>query len=150
MAFTRIFRDTLRFRCDCGLDNQEIISNATLLCPTDLPGYILYRAQLGGTKTISIDSLTQTLEKWVESNPAFGVNGHLLNIDSSCPLFISSFGDPPCTDLSTTEPPPTTPLKIEIISGIVLTIFFLVGLIMAIMTAFLLRRKAAKVKTSAM
>ena len=120
------------------------------LCSAKSPGFILYRAQLDGTRTVSVEDFIQLLEDWVKTNPYISVQDQLLNVQSSCPVKISSFDDPPCLDESTTEPPPATSLKLEVISGIIFTAAFLVGVLVATIVIVLLRRKAVIASTNAM
>ena len=55
-----------------------------------------YRTNIIGTETASAVKGRVYLQKWVESGAAVKLGWHLVYIDSSCPVRISSMSEPEC------------------------------------------------------
>ena len=66
---------------------------------------VVFRSKLNGTLTTNASTLTNYIHQWTSSG-TITVLGLILEVDSMCPVHISSFTDPECvsvTDVSTTS-----------------------------------------------
>ena len=120
-----------------------------MVCFDESPGFIYYRAQLNGTRGVSVDDLIQDIDYWVQTSPFISVQEQLLSVQPDCTVHIASFDTPPCsaTDSATGI---SSQIKPEVTSAIVLVVTFVIGSIVAIVIVVLLRHKASIARTEAM
>ena len=93
--------------CLCGLRTDHITEYA-FQCFANSEQQVTFRAKLHGTAQATSSQLLTNIETWVaRTDTTITIQGVRVHIDSSCPLAISSFGDPECT---TAVPPVSTQL----------------------------------------
>ena len=95
---------------------EEVAKAISDLCKCDYPAdfiktgqfsqrssltHITYRSTLVGTDAHTAGELLECLEKWVESSAALKIKLFVLDVDSTCPVRISSLKDPECAPIST-------------------------------------------------
>lgn len=135
--------------CDCCLSkNNNLITNFNnSICPIPEINFLIYRAELSGTTTVSVGDLTQTLQEWVNVEPLIQYGNDYIQIVSDCNLLLSSFDDKHCP-IKYAHVTEKTHLKPEINSIIALSVLFFIGIIAAVVMIIFLRHKAKKVMKS--
>ena len=93
--------------CQCGL-SAEGITEVAFQCFENSEQQVTFRARLRGTGQASSSQLIAHLQTFVaQADSTIAVQGLRLDVDGSCSIVISSFGDPQCT---TASPSVTTPM----------------------------------------
>lgn len=82
-------------RNQCACDSQTLTFNqSSFNCFDDSPNYITFR-------TVTITPLNvdvvEIVENWVLFHTSVTILGDTLNVDSNCPILISTFDDPECS-----------------------------------------------------
>ena len=98
--------------CRCGFTAGHIDRGVSGFRCSNQHNQVVFRSKLNGTVTTNASTLTNYIHQWTSSGTSITVLGLILDVDSMCPVHISSFTDPECasvTDVSTTS----------IISGVV-------------------------------
>ena len=90
-------------RCQCGL-SAECITEGAFQCFENSDQQVTFRARLCGTAQTNTSLLLAHLKTFVsQTDSTIAVQGVRLDVDSSCPVFIHSFGDPQCTITTTSD-----------------------------------------------
>ena len=84
-----------------------MIDNQFLVCYTESPAFMTYRARLEGTSETDSGSIISLIGEWVTGGGAnVTVTGILMTVDSHCSVAISSLSQQPeCSPPSNNEPP---------------------------------------------
>ena len=85
----------MKSRCGCVLTEDHVTQRGFQCFPSS-PQAVTYRAELRGTREASVEDLLQDMQQWIQ-DASFPVQFHILTVDSSCDVSISSFSDPECT-----------------------------------------------------
>ena len=85
--------------CQCGF-NAEYITDYAFQCFPNSDQQVTFRAKLHGTAHANSSQLIENIEQWVNRGTSIAVWGLRVNIDT-CPVVITSFGDPQCLDETT-------------------------------------------------
>ena len=89
----------------CGECSSVIIENQFLVCYSESPAFLTYRARLEGTSERDSGSLISLIEEWVTGSRAnVNVTGVLMTVDSHFSVAISSLSQPECSPPFNTEP----------------------------------------------
>ena len=82
--------------CQCGLSHENI-TDGVFRCFSNSPQAVTFRALLHGTAKASSSKIVSRIEQWISVNDVtIPVQSVLINVDSSCIVIISSFGDREC------------------------------------------------------
>ena len=94
--------------CGCVL-NEDHFTNRGFQCFPSSPQAVTYRAELHGTRQVSVSELIVYLEEWISSEVSIIVQFLILSIDESCTVEITSIAEEECRVMeSTTGPIETT------------------------------------------
>ena len=150
-AVSQIVTDELQQTCQClrGDGQDTIITNVAMMCHPQFPGHIVYRAQLQGTRAVSVETLLEHTQNWAREGPLISAEGELLNVEPFCSVRIPSLEAAPCSDITFLRGQAPLSLKPEVTSAVVISIVFLIVIVLAVSTIIVLRRTAAFAKTSA-
>ena len=98
---------------------------------------VIFRSKLNGTVTTNASTLTNYIHQWTSSGTSITVLGLILDVDSMCPVHISSFTDPECvsvTDVSTTS----------IVGGVIAAVCVIaIAVIVAVVAVVIKRRRTS-------
>ena len=95
---------------------------------------VIFRSKLNGTVTTNASTLTNYIHQWTSSGISITVLGLILDVDSMCPVHISSFTDPECvsaTDVSTTS----------IVGGVVAAVCVIAITVIVVVVAVVIKRR---------
>jgi len=108
---------------------------------------VTFRATLHGTAQANSSQLLRNIETWVaQVDSIIAIQGVRLNVDNSCILAISTFGDPECAtvvpssnydDITSTTEPAQLDNTGAIVGGVVTVIVVIVLAMIIILTAVL-------------
>ena len=144
---------------DCSITN-DIIDKQSFSCYPESPSYLTYRARLEGTSERDSSSLVSLIETWVGGGATVIVTGVLLQIDSECPVAISSLSDKKCVNtLPPRRPSPTlnmpasygsdgTPNTSVIVIVVVVAVIAIAIVIALIIGVLFLRKHQAKLQNA--
>ena len=87
----------------CGL-SAEYITESAFQCFANSEQQVTFRARLHGTVQVTSSQLIAYLGTFVfRTDSMIAVQGLHLDVDSSCPVAIDTFGDPQCATTTTSE-----------------------------------------------
>ena len=82
--------------CQCGF-NADYITDSAFQCFPNSDQQVTFRAKLHGTAHATSSQLTEYIQQWINRGTSIAVQGVRINVDI-CPVVISSFEDPQCSD----------------------------------------------------
>ena len=86
--------------CRCGFTAGHIDRGVSgFQCGNQL-NQVVFRSKLNGTVTTNASTLTNYINWWTSSGVSITVQGLILDLDSMCPVRISSFSDPECASVT--------------------------------------------------
>ena len=89
--------------CRCGL-SAECITEGAFQCFENSEQQVTFRARLCGSAQTNTSLLLAYLEAFVSrTESTIAVQGLHLHVDSNCSIAINTFGDPQCTNTTTTS-----------------------------------------------
>ena len=135
-------------RCQCGLSAERITAGA-FQCFQSSEQQVTVRARLHGTFQVTSLQLLAYLEMFVaRTGSTIAVQGLRLDVDSSCPVVINSFGDPQCSGATTFDSTTMAGQSdtVAIIGGVVVVIVVVAVtvIIIALIAGFVTRSHRAK------
>ena len=92
--------------CRCGFTAGHIDRGVSGFRCSNQLNQVVFLSKLNGTVTTNASTLINYIHQWTSSRISITVLGLILEVDSMCPVHISSFTDPECvfvTDVSTTS-----------------------------------------------
>ena len=112
----------------------------SLVCSSESPSYMTYRARLEGTSETDSNTIISILDKWVKSGPDLIVLGELMTADSECKLVISSLNEEECMKYTTTSSPSqSSSMPFEIIGGVIAAVIVIVVVVIIAVTVVVVR-----------
>ena len=94
--------DTLITYCACNYSEAHI-SSELVLCDTDAPTYIVYRATIRSTPDHTITQLLSYVEEWVAASPVISSATDVITLDKECAVRINLMSSPLCREFSKPE-----------------------------------------------
>ena len=127
--------------CQCGF-NVEHITDDAFQCFANSDQQVTFRARLHGTAHATSSQLIENIQQWVNTEMPVAVQGVRVNTDT-CPVAITSFGDPQCFDVATQSTSGTadnTDNTAAIVGGVVAVMIVLILAVTVIVIAVLLTK----------
>ena len=110
-------------RCHCGFTAGHIDSTVSgFQCSSSQQNQIVFRSKLHGTEDTNASTLISYISQWTSSDISITVLNLILDIDSTCPVRISSLRDPEC-DAEMRSFPTEAVVAGVVVSVVILTIF---------------------------
>lgn len=139
--------DNVNQRCGCGFVQDNIVQSGFQCFDSNLQA-VTFRAALRGLSDVtSADLLTYT-ENWVHSEATVSVQSLRLEVDSDCPVTISSFSDSECGQ---STPEPSSSLDNGAVAGLSIAAVLVVVIALGIVTLLVIwyrgRYRAIKLKS---
>ena len=121
--------------CQCGF-NVEHITDYAFQCFPNSDQQVTFRAKLHGTALANSIQLIENIQQWVNTEMPVVVQGVRVNTDT-CPVAITSFGDPQCFDVATQSTSCTADNTAAIVGGVVAVMIVLILAVTVIVIAVL-------------
>ena len=86
--------EALEFRCQCKIPRSNLLEGKFSCRSSN--SHATYRNILIGTYNTNATELLNFLQDWVDIGPTVEVDWYYVDIDSSCPVRISSLREPEC------------------------------------------------------
>ena len=142
--------------CQCGFNAERITGYAFSQCLPNSDQKVTFRAKLQGTATATSSQLIENIQQWVNTEMPVAVQGVRVNTET-CPVAITSFGDPQCFDVTTqstsnsttteTALLDTTDNTAAIVGGIVAVILILAVTIIIVTAVIVTKNRKNKYPT---
>ena len=136
--------------CNCGYAAGYIDSTVSgFQCSSNQASQVVFRSKLYGTADTTASTIITHIDQWMSGEVSVVVLGLILELDPSCPVRISSFGDPECqvatitpNAMNSTTAPLLRSYTEAIVPGIVVCIGVL-AVAVVVITVFIRRRRTA-------
>ena len=93
----------IRSVCECDYPTLHL-HQSRFLCFDDVPNSVTFRASLVAYSNWTVSELNNILESWLESHSTIAIStNETLNIDTRCPILITSYEAPHCLEITTTD-----------------------------------------------
>ena len=117
-------------RCHCGFTAGHIDSTLSgFRCSHSQQNQVVFRSKLHGTKDTNASTLISYISQWTSSDISITVLNLILDIDSTCPVRISSLSDPKC-EVVDMGPFPTEAVVAGVVVGVVILTIFVVAVVL--------------------
>ena len=116
--------------CRCGFTARHIDRGVSGFQCVNQLNQVVFRSKLNGTVTTNASTLTNYINQWTSSGVSITVQGLILDVDSMCPVRISSFSDPECASVTDM---PTTAIVGGVVAGVcvITTTVIAIGIVVA-------------------
>ena len=119
--------------CHCGFTAGHIDRGVSgFQCSENQHNQVVFRSKLNGTVTTNASTLTNYINQWTSSAVSITVQGLILDVDSMCPVHISSFSDPECASVTDVS---------AIVGGVVATVCIIAITVIAVGIVVVVRRR---------
>ena len=120
-------------RCHCEFTTGHIDSAVSgFRCSSSQRNQVVFRSKLNGTEDTNASTLTTYISQWTSSDTSITVLNLILDIDSTCPVHISSLSDPECEFRSF----PTE----AVVAGVVVSVVILIISVTFVVAVVLIKR----------
>ena len=120
-------------RCHCGFTAGHIDSAVNgFRCCSSQHNQVVFRSKLHGTDDTNASTLTTYINQWTSSDTSITVLNLILDIDSTCPVHISSLEDLECEMRSF----PTE----AVVAGVVVSVVILITSVTFVVALILIKR----------
>ena len=119
-------------RCHCGFTAGHIDSAVSgFQCSSSQQNQVVFRSKLYGTDDTNASTLTTYISQWTSSDTSITVLNLILDIDSTCPVCISSLEDLECEMMS---------FPTEVVAGVVGSVAILTISVTFVVAVVLIKR----------
>ena len=123
-------------RCHCEFTAGHIDNTVSgFRCSSSQQNQVVFRSKLYGTKDTNASTLTSYISQWTSSDISITVLNLILDIDSTCPVHISSLRDPECEFVE------IRPFSTEaVVAGVVVSVVILTISVTFVVAVVLIKR----------
>ena len=121
-------------RCDCNFIQDNIVESGFQCFDSNLQA-VTFRAALRGLSGVTSAELLAYTEDWVYSEATISVQSVRLEVDSDCPVTISSFSDSEC---GRSTPEPSSSLSAGGVAGLTIAAVLVVVIALGIVTVLVI------------
>ena len=119
-------------RCHCGFTAGHIDSTVSgFRCSSSQQNQVVFLSKLHGTEDTNASTLTTYISQWTSSDTSITVLNLILDIDSTCPVCISSLEDLECEMMS---------FPTEVVAGVVGSVAILTISVTFVVAVVLIKR----------
>ena len=118
--------------CHCGFMVGNIDYTVSGFQCSNQPNQVIFRSKLHGTVTTNASTLTNYIHQWTSSDISITVLGLILDVDSMCPVHISSFSDPECASVTDVS---------AIVGGVVTSVGVITITVIVVVIVVVIRRR---------
>ena len=123
-------------RCHCGFTAGHIDSAVSgFRCSSSQHNQVVFRSKLHGTEDTNASTLMTYIRQWTSSDTSITVLNLILDIDSTCPVRISSLSDPECEFMEMRSFPTEA-----VVAGVVVSVVILITSVTFVVALILIKR----------